>query len=265
MAQIKHCRIICRVSLQFLFASLWIFLWWIIAKQIDIPFILPKPSSVGGELLGLLGTSLFYRTLLRSIGSLALGFLSGALIGILLSLPTALSKIFSSFISPIFTVIRATPVASFIIIAWVFLDNRELPAFIAALMTAPIVWSNLSRGLRSLDRSLFEVTRVFGFSFGKTVRYYFFPALRPFLASGLSTALGLAWKSSIATEILVRSNGTIGYYIWDAKAWNINTAALFAWTIAVIVLSLLFDLLVERLLRAPRRRPRKEMVPNAGN
>ncbi len=222
----------------------WLLLWQFAAWRIDIPFLLPSPLSVLDSLWNLLQSKVFYKAIGNSLVSLLIGFGGGAAIGILSAVPSALSKTFTSFVSPVYTVIRATPVASFIIIAWVFLDKGVLPAFIALLMTAPIIWSNLSRGIRSLDRSLYEVTRVYRFSFFKTLRVYFIPALAPFLSSGISTALGLAWKSTIATEILVKSNDTIGYYIWDAKAWSIDTAALFAWTVAVILFSLLFDTVI---------------------
>lgn len=229
---------------QLLFLLFWILIWQFAAWRVNVPFILPAPLAVLKSFLGLLRSSVFYRAIGRSLVSLALGFGIGCLIGILTAIPSALSKTVTSFVSPLYTVIRATPVASFIIIAWVFLDKARLPAFISLLMTVPIVWSNLSRGIRALDRSLLEVTRVYRFSFIKSLRVYWLPSLFPFLSAGFSTALGLAWKSSIATEILVKSTDTIGYYIWDAKAWSIDTAALFAWTAAVIIISLLFDSLV---------------------
>ena len=222
----------------------WLLLWQFAAWRIDIPFLLPTPLSVSESLWKLLRSKIFYRAIGNSLVSLLIGFGGGALIGILSAVPSALSRTFTSFVAPIYTVIRATPVASFIIIAWVFIDKEMLPAFIALLMTAPIIWSNLTRGIRSLDYSLYEVTKVYRFSFVKTLRVYFIPALAPFLSSGISTSLGLAWKSTIATEVLVKSNETIGYYIWDAKAWSIDTAALFAWTVAVILFSLIFDTVI---------------------
>ncbi len=265
MKQTKWGRAVKGLSKQLLFLLFWILLWQFSAWRVNVPFILPAPLEVLKSFVGLLRGDAFYRAVGRSLLSLLLGFCGGCLIGILTAVPSALSKNFTSFVSPVYTVIRATPVASFIIIAWVFLDKAKLPAFISLLMTAPIVWSNLSRGIRSLDRSLFEVTKVYRFSFIKALRVYWLPSLLPFLSAGLSTALGLAWKSSIATEILVKSTDTIGYYIWDAKAWSIDTAALFAWTIAVIIFSLLFDTVIGLIfgrLAAPKTRS-KEGSPYA--
>lgn len=249
MVRNKEIRRLTVLSENLLFAGFWILVWFLAARTVDIPFLLPTPAATFRELFSLFGSPSFYRTVLRSLLSLSAGFSVGAIAGILLAPPSAFFPHFARFSSPVFTVIRATPVASFIMIAWVFLENNALPAFICALMTAPIVWNSLHRGLRSLDRSLLEVARVYGFSRRKTLRVYWMPSLLPFLSSGFTTALGLAWKASIATEILVKPSESIGYAIWDAKAWSMNTANLFAWTMVVILISLIFEYLLSRFFR----------------
>ena len=224
--------------------AFWIWIWALAAWRVGVPFILPTPASVFRDLIKLFGTETLYLSLLRSLLSLVIGFCCGVVLGVLFAVPSALLKIFDSFVSPIFVIIRATPVASFIIIAWVFLSNRVLPGFICLLMVAPIVWSSLTEGIRALDPALLEVTKVYRFGFFKTFRLYLFPSLSPFLSSGLSTALGLGWKSVVATEILVRTPDSLGYMIWDAKAWNVDTSVLFAWTLVVILVSILLDALI---------------------
>ena len=244
--------------------AFWIGLWAFAAWRVGVPFILPTPASVFLDFFSLFKTSELYLTLLKSMGSLAAGFAAGVLFGVLFAVPSALSKLFDSLVSPIFTVIRATPVASFIIIAWVLLNNRVLPGFICLLMTAPIVWRSVSEGIKSLDRSLYEVTKVYRFGFWKTIRLYLFPMLSPFLSSGLSTALGLAWKATIATEILVHTPDSLGYMIWDAKAWNPDTSLLFAWTLVVIFVSILLDALIVFAFGKKRAGIRKERRGDRG-
>lgn len=248
---------------QLAFLLFWILVWAFFAWRIDIPFLLPTPIEVAKSLGSLLAGNTLFPAVLHSLRSLLLGFGIGVLIGILTAIPSVFTKEVSRLLSPLYTIVRATPVASFIIIAWVFLDRNVLPAFISALMTAPIVWSNLSRGIDTLDRSLLEVARIYRFPFVKRILVFWLPSLLPFLSSGLSTALGLAWKSCIATEILVRSDATIGYYIWDAKAWNIDTAALFAWTVVALVISLVFDLFLSYLLSLIARRKTKDREETA--
>lgn len=249
------------LAVTILSLAFWVALWALAAWRVGVPFILPTPASVLSDLFSLCGTKDLYLALLKSLLSLAVGFAAGVVIGVLFAVPSAVFKLFGSVISPIMTIVRATPVASFIIIAWVFLNNRILPGFICLLMVVPIVWSSLTEGIRALDPALSEVAKVYRFGFYKTFRLYLFPSLSPYLSSALSTSLGLGWKATIATEILVRSPGTLGYMIWDAKAWNVDTSKLFAWTLVVILVSILFDAAVR--LSFGKRKP-KERRENRG-
>ena len=249
-----------RFGLPIFSVCFWIGIWAFAAWRVGVPFVLPTPASVFRDLFSLFGTRNLYLALLKSILSLAVGFAAGVAIGVLFAVPSALSKLFDSVVSPIMTIIRATPVASFIIIAWVFLNNRILPGFICLLMVVPIVWSSLAEGLRALDPALSEVAKVYRFGFRKTVRLYLFPALSPYLSSALSTSLGLGWKATIATEILVRTPASLGYMIWDAKAWNVDTSKLFAWTLVVILVSILLDGLIR--FAFGNRKPTKKRREN---
>lgn len=251
-----------RFGLPILSVCFWVGLWAFAAWRVGVPFILPTPASVFRDLISLFGTSDLYLALLKSLLSLSVGFTAGVLIGVLFAVPSALSRLFNSVVSPIMTIVRATPVASFIIIAWVFFNNRILPGLICLLMVVPIVWSSLTEGIRALDPALFEVVKIYRFRFCKTVRLYLFPSLSPYLSSALSTSLGLGWKATIATEILVRSPSSLGYMIWDAKAWNVDTPKLFAWTLVVILVSIFFDFLI-RFSFVKRKKP-KERRENRG-
>ena len=54
---------------------------------------------------------------------------------------------------------RATPVASFTILALVWINNDWLPVFISFLMVVPIVWSNLEKGLSRLTSNCLKWRR----------------------------------------------------------------------------------------------------------
>ena len=77
----------------------------------------------------------------------------------------------------------------------------------------------------------------------KTFRCCYLPAILPFFLSAVSSALGLAWKSGIAAEVLGRPLTAIGTKIYESKVY-LETADLFAWTLVIILLSVA----LERLL-----------------
>lgn len=74
----------------------------------------------------------------------------------------------------------------------------------------------------------------------------YLPSLRPYLRSAAANAMGLAWKSGVAAEVLCLPRLGIGAQISRAKQ-AFETADLFAWTAAVILLSLLMERALTRL------------------
>ncbi len=218
-------------------------LWALLAWRLDIPLILPMPGDVFLAFFKLLGTSDFWMTLLTSVWHIYSGCAVGLLIGIAVGLLTYRSVIFSTLLSPIFSIIRSTPVACFIIVAWMFAGAEKLPYYISMIMVAPVVMTGTQTGMRSTSTELLEAARVYRLSLIKKIRTCYLPALIPHLFSAIVNCIGLAWKAGIAAEIIVRVEGTVGYEIWTAKSWDLDSSNLFAWTIAVIIISLAFEYL----------------------
>ena len=75
----------------------------------------------------------------------------------------------------------------------------------------------------------------------------------PFLRSGCTVALGLCWKSGIAAEVIGMPKGSIGERLQQAKVY-LDTPDLFAWTVVIVCISMLFEKLVLWLIRAAARR-----------
>jgi NitT/TauT family transport system permease protein len=75
----------------------------------------------------------------------------------------------------------------------------------------------------------------------------------PYIVSALTTGMGAAWKSAIAAEVIARPSGAMGGFVHDARI-HLLTADLFAWTIAVIMLSMILEKIMVRLLKIMSRR-----------
>jgi len=127
-------------------------------------------------------------------------------------------------------------------------DRDQVPVIIAALMVLPVVWGNVVRGIRECDPKLLELARAYRFSRFKTARLILLPSVRPYFLSALTTSMGLAWKSGVAAEALVWPKLAIGTQIYNTKFY-LETADLFAWTLVVILLSLLLEKLFSTFTR----------------
>ena len=145
------------------------------------------------------------------------------------------------------TVIKATPVASFIVLLLIWIGSPKVPSVITFLIVLPVIWTNLDEGLQRQDEKLLQVAQIYGFSTFKKLKLLTVPSIKPYFISACRTSLGLAWKAGIAAEIIAMPRGSIGTSIGKAKQY-LNTEEMFAWTLTVIVLSLLLELLAVKLL-----------------
>ncbi len=250
----KLLKKICR---GLLIAAFWILIWGIGARLFDKPLLFPPPLSVLKTLWGLLQTKEFYRVTLRSLWNILFGTFTATASACVLAALTYRVRLIRDLIHPVLSVIKATPVASFIILTLLFLGPVKVPSFITYLIVLPIVWTNLDQGLQKIDPHLCEVAKIYRFSAAKRLRLLILPSVQPYFLSACKTAIGLAWKAGVAAEIIAMPQGTIGTMIGEAKLY-IMTPEMFAWTLTVILLSLLIEFLVAYLFRKFGNTPYKK-------
>ena len=241
----QYTKKICRILL---ITAFWFFLWWGGSAIYGKPLIFPSPIDVFQKLTELVATTDFYFVVANSIINVLLGLIIAIICGILLAALTSNVSLIRDLFYPVMTVIKSTPVASFIILAYVLIGAQKVPSFITFLIVVPIVWTNLDTGWRKMDPQLYEVTKIYGFSTVKKFRFLIIPSLSPYLISACRTSIGLAWKAGIAAEIIAMPRHTIGVRIGNAKQY-LETTEVFAWTLTVVLLSLLIEFGFNSLLK----------------
>ena len=234
--------------------AFWLGVWQLAAMVVDSrmngkgnELLLPYPATVLNSLVALMGDSTFLLTVFSSLGRILLGLILGTAVGCLLAVLTFCSRWADRLFSPAIRVLRAAPVASFILLVVLWTGKNFVPVVIAALMVIPVVWGNLSRGIRETDPQLLELARAYRFSAWKTIRLIYLPCLRPYFAAAITTATGLAWKSGVAAEVLCLPTSAMGTQIFNTK-YYVEIPQLFAWTAVVVTLSLLLEKLLRALL-----------------
>jgi NitT/TauT family transport system permease protein len=145
-----------------------------------------------------------------------------------------------TLLRPALTALRATPVASFIILALVWMSSGTVPVFAASIMAMPIVWANVTQGIASVNRELLEVAYVYEFGKLRTIWNIILPSISGTFIAACGTSIGLCWKAMIAAEVLGTPSGAIGTQLYNSKIY-LETDALFAWTLVVILLSNLLE------------------------
>lgn len=107
--------------------------------------------------------------------------------GCLLAALTVRFSLMDALFSPLLRIIKAAPVASFIILALVWIRTDALPAFIAYLMVVPVVWANVEKGIRETDRKLLEMAQVYRFGWWRTLLRVRLPAVMPYFMAACTT------------------------------------------------------------------------------
>ena len=231
----------------------WLALWAVLSKAVGQELLLPSPLQVLRKLCALAGTVAFWRSIGFSLLRVVSGLCAGVVLGVLLAALTEWSSLARALLSPLMTLVKSTPVASFIILALIWLGRGILPAFITALMVLPVVWANVSAGLRGVDLQLLEMAKVYRLPRGRVLRRITIPSVLPHFRAALRSALGMGWKAGIAAEVLTVPQRSIGKMIYESKLY-LETTELFAWTAAVILLSLVIEQVLLRLVPRIGRR-----------
>ena len=219
---------------------IWIGIWQITAMIVGMELLLPTPWTVLVRLSELVLTLDFYKTVLHSLLRIILGMLAGTLIGVLGGTLTALSSLAKDFFAPILAVIKSTPVASFIILLVLWISRDSTPLIIAAMMVIPVVWTNVESGIRNTDQALLEMAKAYKMSIPSQIKQIYLPSVTPYFLAALRSALGMAWKAGIAAEVLLLPLISIGKMIAEAKT-NLDSANLFAWTVVVVIVSVIIE------------------------
>ena len=239
----------------------WGLVWILLSKRIGNDFLFPSPSSVFAEFGRLFTLKDFWLTTSLSLLRVLWGILISWVIGSALAYLLYVSRVLNVLISPMLTAIKSTPVASFIVLALLWLDRGVLPVLITSLIVIPIVWANVTEGIRSVDQSLVEVTRVYRFPLRKRITSLYVPSIAPYFMAACKSSLGMAWKAGIAAEVLATPEYSIGTELYFSKAY-LETPTLFAWTLVVIVLSILIEKLL--VLGLERLGARLHLLPKGG-
>ena len=192
--------------------AFWLTVWAALALLVHRELLLPAPWVVVRRLCELAATGAFWRITAVSIGRVLLGVLGAVVLGVALAVACTASKTAD-----------------------------------ALLMVLPVVWSNVCTGIRSADPALLELARVYGWPRGRVLRRVYVPGVRPHFLAALRSGLGFGWKAGIAAEVLTVPHSAIGRMIYESKLY-LQTTDLFAWTLAVILLSVGLERLVLRAL-----------------
>lgn len=229
-------------------AAFWLLVWQAAALLVGKPMLFASPVATFQALLALLPQGDFWLTVVSSLGRIALGFFLAFVAGAVIGGIAWRFPLVRNLLSPALTFMKTVPVASFVILVLVWFGSAKLSVIVCFLIVFPQIYFAAISGLEAADVQLLEMAKVFHFTPWQVFLEIYRPPMLRFLTSACSSALGMSWKSGIAAEVIGTPAHSIGEAMYLAKVYMM-TAELFAWTLVVIGLSILFEKSVLALLR----------------
>ena len=205
---------------------LWVAIWECLSLAVKNPLLLAGPWDTLQALGRLAVTADFWLSMLNTSLHILCGFAVGSLLGIITAAAAYRYRWFSDFFGVFMQAIKSVPVVSFVLILLIWTGSRMLSFWIPLLVVWPVFYLNTKKGLDASDRGMLEMADVFGMHLSAKIRTIYLPQLKPYIGQPL---------------------GTIGNGLYRSKI-NLDTARLFAWTLVIVLLSVLFERIADWIL-----------------
>ncbi len=236
-------RIITVLSVLILFL-----IWEVIARLMATEAILPGPLTTFEALFKLVLESSFYHALGSTLLRGLIGFSLALTTSLLLGIPAGLNQGFAAFLSPWLVTIRSTPVISIILLALIWFNVDQVPVFIGFLTMFPILCTNLSEGIRSIDPGIVTMARLYQVRKSRILSEVILPGIVPFIYSGLLTGIGFGWRAIIIGEVLSQPRFGIGTGMQVAQSYLL-VAELISWTLIAVIIGFAFEILLKKTIQ----------------
>lgn len=233
---------------KILILSFWLILWEIASLVINREIYLPSPITTFKSLMTILSNSNTYVIILSSTYRTILGITFSCVLGIIFGFICGLNKFMYELFNPIVIFIRTTPIVSIIILAIIWLSSSHVPIFSSFLMCFPVIFTSIAEGIRSTDKKLTDMCKVYRIGIGDKIKYIYLHTITPYFHSAIISSIGISWKATTAAEVLSMPKNSIGSNLFYAKIY-LEPETLFAWTIIIVIISALFEKLYVRAFK----------------
>jgi len=241
-----------KVIKKLLVIFIWLCIWQLISYLVGLELIIASPIKVIVCFFSLLKSQLFYLCMINSFIKIILGFLIAFVLGIVFATAAHRFHFIKEFLAPLIYLTKALPVVSFIILLLIWAGSKNLSVLISLIVVFPMIYIGTLEGFHNLDIKLLEMSKVFRMGWHKKTRYIYAPEIFPYIISNCKIALGMCWKAGISAEVIGLPAKSIGEQMYLSKLY-LMTDELLAWSIAIIMVSVIFEKLFLIILNSIRK------------
>ena len=186
--------------------------------------------------------------MLISLERVAIGFVIGGGLAMILATIAGLSRFGENAIDPIMQALRTLPLFGLIPVFIVWFGIGESPKItLVALAAAVPLYLNTFSGIRGVDSKFFELGQVLGLKRSEMIRNIILPGALPTILVGLRQSLGTAWLALVVAE-QINANAGLGFIINQGEQF-LQQNVIFVALIVYLILGLLTDYIVRLIER----------------
>lgn len=233
----------------------WLVIWQLITVALDNPWLLSGPietAQTWGQLVLTMG---FWQAVAASIARIAIGYGIAFVAGCVLGYLAAKLPGLRTFLKPAILVVKSAPVVCVIALLLVAAGSHVTTAIVVGLVVFPQFYHAVMESVLARDSEVDKILDVFGVPGTRRALCVELVAFGTSIRAATATAVGLAWKSGVAAELIGLPGISIGEGVYLAKI-SLDSASIIAWTATVIVLSWLSEKLLISLVDAVMKLPR---------
>lgn len=224
--------------------------WWVwsaSAQELFFPPLRDILRTFGDTWFG----SGFAEHILPSLTNFAIGYAGGVLLGVLVGVAIGLIRRLDDATSAIREYLRALPPPAILPFAILLLGvGPEMKVGVIAFGVFFPVLMNTVDGVRALEPTLSDMSRVYSLPWSYRIRYVLLPSASPQIVAGCRTALSLGILLMVVSEMVASTQG-IGYFTLHAQrsfAFTEMWAGILLLALLGYLLNLAFGLIERRVL-----------------
>ena len=195
-------RFFLRASLYLSFPA-FILLWQLLSTSGLVNRILtPAPGDVVHAIVTGLGNGMVLLDIAWSVSRVVVGYLLGAVLGVLAGLLTARYDFVNNLLSPTLQALRPIPPIAIVPLTIIWFGLSEgAKYFLIAWGVFFVVWISTFMGVQRINPLLIQAAQSLGVPSRRMLREVIFPGALPFIAVGLRTSVTIAFYSLVAAEV----------------------------------------------------------------
>ncbi|MBO4323094.1 MAG: ABC transporter permease subunit [Clostridia bacterium] len=235
-----------KIILPIISVAIFIFALFIAALLIDDGLIFPSPTSVFKEFFVLLKSESFYREVILDLWRTTYSFFFSLVLSVIFAVITSLNDALKTLFYPVVASIRAVPTIAIILWCLIIFKSDVAPAAISFIVTFPMVYNEISAAIFSRDKKIDEMAKIYGIKKSDYIFRIIVPDISERCFPQVCSLFSFNVKLIVAGEALSYTKLSIGRELQLANI-NMETAKLLAFSVAVILMSVLAEVFLKAL------------------